>query len=224
MTKRSMSLALALSFAALTLTGANAMAIEEPRYEVLASTDDYEVRRYDSYIIAETDVEGTYKTAGNKAFRILAGYIFGDNQAAEKMAMTAPVGSRPADDSVKMKMTAPVTSAPGNDEADSFTYSFVMESRYSLETLPVPNDPRVRIRVVPERTMAVHRYSGTWSEDNYLKHERVLLDALADDGISTRGAPVSARYNAPFTPWFMRRNEVMIEIEYDVDRSVTSPK
>lgn len=224
MTKRSMSLALALSFAALTLTGANAMAIEEPRYEVLASTDDYEVRRYDSYIIAETDVEGTYKTAGNKAFRILAGYIFGDNQAAEKMAMTAPVGSRPADDSVKMKMTAPVTSAPGNDEADSFTYSFVMESRYSLETLPVPNDPRVRIRVVPERTMAVHRYSGTWSEDNYLKHERVLLGALADDGVSTRGAPVSARYNAPFTPWFMRRNEVMIEIEYDVDRSVTSPK
>ena len=224
MTKRSMSLALALSFAALTLTGANAMAIEEPRYEVLASTDDYEVRRYDSYIIAETDVEGTYKTAGNKAFRILAGYIFGDNQAAEKMAMTAPVGSRPADDSVKMKMTAPVTSAPGNDEADSFTYSFVMESRYSLETLPVPNDPRVRIRVVPERTMAVHRYSGTWSEDNYLKHERVLLDALADDAVATRGAPVSARYNAPFTPWFMRRNEVMIEIEYDVDRSVTSPK
>lgn len=224
MTKRSMSLALALSFAALTLTGANAMAIEEPRYEVLASTDDYEVRRYDSYIIAETDVEGTYKTAGNKAFRILAGYIFGDNQAAEKMAMTAPVGSRPADDSVKMKMTAPVTSAPGNDEADSFTYSFVMESRYSLETLPVPNDPRVRIRVVPERTMAVHRYSGTWSEDNYLKHERVLLDALADDGVATHGAPVSARYNAPFTPWFMRRNEVMIEIEYDVDRSVTSPK
>jgi len=224
MTTRTMSLALALSFAVLTLTGANAMAIEEPRYEVLASTDDYEVRRYDSYIIAETDVEGTYKTAGNKAFRILAGYIFGDNQAAEKMAMTAPVGSRPADDSVKMKMTAPVTSAPGDDEADSFTYSFVMESKYSLETLPVPNDPRVRIRVVPERTMAVHRYSGTWSEDNYLKHERVLLDALAEDGISTRGAPVSARYNAPFTPWFMRRNEVMIEIEDDSGRSVTAPK
>jgi len=224
MKKRTMSLALALSFAVLTLTGANAMAIEEPRYEVLTSTDDYEVRRYDAYIIAETVVEGTYKTAGRTAFGILAGYIFGDNQAAEKMAMTAPVGSRPADDSVKMKMTAPVTSAPGDDEADSFTYSFVMESKYSLETLPVPNDPRVRIRVVPERTMAVHRYSGTWSEDNYLKHERVLLDALADDSISTQGAPVSARYNAPFTPWFMRRNEVMIEIEDDSGRSVTAPK
>ena len=205
----------ALSFAALTLTGANAMAIEEPRYEVLASTDDYEVRRYDSYIIAETDVEGSYKTSGNKAFRILAGYIFGDNQASEKMAMTAPVGSRAADDSVKMNMTAPVASAPSQDAADFYTYSFVMENKYSLETLPVPNDPRVRLRVVPERTVAVHRYSGSWSETNYLKHERVLLDALADDGVSTLGAPVSARYNAPFTPWFMRRNEVMIEIEDD---------
>ena len=210
-----MCLALALSLAALTLTGGNAMAIEEPEYEVLASTDDYEVRRYDSYIIAETDVEGTYKTAGNKAFRILAGYIFGDNQASEKMAMTAPVGSRPADDGVKMKMTAPVTSTPGNEDTGSYTYSFVMEKKYSLETLPVPNDPRVRLRVVPERTVAVHRYSGTWSEDNYLKHERLLLDALADDGVSTRGAPISARYNAPFTPWFMRRNEVMIEVGDD---------
>ena len=210
-----MPLMVALSFAALTLTGANAMAIEEPRYEVLASTDDYEVRRYDSYIIAETDVEGSYKTSGNKAFRILAGYIFGDNQASEKMAMTAPVGSRPADDSVKMNMTAPVASAPSQDAADFYTYSFVMENKYSLETLPVPNDPRVRLRVVPERTVAVHRYSGSWSETNYLKHERVLLDALADDGVSPLGAPVSARYNAPFTPWFMRRNEVMIEIEDD---------
>mgnify|MGYP001821550179 CR=1 FL=1 len=215
MTKRNMSVALVLSIAALTLTGENAMAIEEPGYEVLASTDDYEVRRYDAYIIAETDVEGTYKTAGNKAFRILAGYIFGDNQASEKMAMTAPVGSRPADDGVKMKMTAPVTSTPGNEDTGSYTYSFVMEKKYSLETLPVPNDPRVRLRVVPERTVAVHRYSGTWSEDNYLEHERLLLDALADDGISTRGAPISARYNAPFTPWFMRRNEVMIEVGDD---------
>lgn len=215
MKKRNMSVALVLSIAALTLTGGNAMAIEEPGYEVLASTDDYEVRRYDAYIIAETDVEGTYKTAGNKAFRILAGYIFGDNQASEKMAMTAPVGSRPADDSVKMNMTAPVTSTSGNEDTGSYTYSFVMEKKYSLDTLPAPNDPRVRLRVVPERTVAVHRYSGTWSEDNYLKHERLLLDALAGDGVSTRGAPISARYNAPFTPWFMRRNEVMIEVGDD---------
>lgn len=215
MAKRFKPAALVVSLAALILTGANAMAIEEPRYEVLASTDDYEVRRYDTYIIAETDVEGTYETAGNKAFRILASYIFGDNRASEKMAMTAPVASRPADDSVKMKMTAPVASSPSKDRTGSYTYSFVMESKYSLETLPVPNDPRVRIRVVPVRVVAAHRYSGSWSESNYAKHERMLLDALAEDGVSTRGEPVSARYNAPFTPWFMRRNEVMIEIDGD---------
>lgn len=215
MTKQTMPVALALSFAALILTGANAMAIEEPRYEVIAATDNYEVRRYDPYIIAETDVEGTYKTAGNKAFRILAGYIFGDNRASEKMAMTAPVESRPAEESVKMKMTAPVASAPSQDKHGSYTYSFVMESKYSLETLPVPNDPRVRIRVVPERVVAVHRYSGTWSERNYAEHERILLDALAEDGISTRGTPISARYNSPFTLWFMRRNEVLVEIDGD---------
>ncbi len=193
---RIMPAVLALSFAALILTGEKAMALEEPQYEVLASADDYEVRRYDPYIIAETDVEGTFKTAGNKAFRILAGYIFGDNRASEKMAMTAPVES-----------------SPSEDKTGWYTYSFVMENKYSLETLPFPNDPRVRIRVVPERVMAVHRYSGTWGESNYAKHERVLLDALAADGISTRGAPVSARYNAPITPWFMRRNEVMVEID-----------
>ena len=211
MTKRTMTLA--LFYVALFLTGADAMAIEEPQYEVLASTDNYEVRRYDSYIIAETDVEGTYKTAGNKAFGILAGYIFGDNQASEKMAMTAPVESRPSDEGVKMKMTAPVASSPSDDTPSSYTYSFVMEKKYSLKTLPVPNDPRVHIRVVPERTVAVHRYSGSWSESNYAKHERILLDALADDGVSTRSTPVSARYNAPFTPGFMRRNEVMVEID-----------
>lgn len=206
-------IAMALALTMLVLNGGNAMAIERPQYDVLASTDDYEIRRYDSYIVAETDVEGTYKTAGNKAFKILAGYIFGDNRASEKMAMTAPVESRPASESVTMKMTAPVTSSASADEAGLYTYSFVMEKKSTRETLPLPNDPRVRIRVVPARTVAVHRYSGSWSEKNYAKHERVLLDALAYDGVSTRGAPISARYNAPFTPWFMRRNEVMIEIE-----------
>jgi hypothetical protein len=129
--------------------------------------------------------------------------------------MTAPVESRPADESVKMKMTAPVVSAPSEDQAGYYTYAFVMEDKYTLDTLPVPNDPRIRISVVPERVVAVHRYSGTWSESNYAKHERMLLDALAEDGVTTRGTPISARYNAPITPWFMRRNEVMIEIDGD---------
>ncbi|MDH4315579.1 MAG: heme-binding protein [Gammaproteobacteria bacterium] len=204
---------LAWALAALVLTGVNAMAAEKPQYEVLVSTDAYEIRHYEPYIVAETVVEGTYATAGNKAFNILAGYIFGNNKTSEKMAMTAPVESRAARDSVTMNMTAPVISSASSTDIGFYTYAFVMERKYTLETLPVPNDPRVRIRSVPERTVAVHRYSGSWSKENYAEHERLLLGALDDDGISTLGTPVSARYNAPFTPWFLRRNEVMIEIQ-----------
>ena len=202
-----------LALAALMLTGGDPMAAEEPRYDVLASNDDYEIRRYEPYIVAETDVEGTFRTAGNKAFKILAGYIFGDNRASEKMAMTIPVESRPADESVTMAMTSPVTSVRSDDDTGRYTYAFVMESKYTTETLPAPNDPRVRIRELPERTMAVRRFSGSWSAENFARHERALLDALAEDGIATLGPTISARYNAPFTPWFMRRNEVMILIE-----------
>ena len=127
------------------------MAAEEPRYDVLTSTDDYEIRRYEPYLVAETDVEGPYGNAGNKAFNILAGYIFGKNRQSEKMAMTVPVESRPADAGVRMAMTAPVTSRPSDADPGLFTYAFVMERKYTLDTLPEPVDPRIRIREVLAR-------------------------------------------------------------------------
>ena len=192
------------------LSGHPAMAIEEPAYEVLLETRYYEVRRYEPYIVAEVDVDENFKRAGNSAFRVLAGYIFGDNEPQRKMAMTAPVESRQGE---RMNMTAPVTSRAGDGEA-SFTYAFVMERKYTMDTLPRPNNPNVRLVQRPERIMAVHRYSGTWSEERYLEHEKVLLDALATDRIEIVGAPVFARYNAPFTPWFLRRNEIMVEVDW----------
>lgn len=206
-----------LTLAALILTGGDPMAAEEPKYDVLMSKDDYEIRHYGPYIVAETNVEGTFRTAGNTAFKILAAYIFGNNRASEKMAMTAPVESRSADESVTMAMTSPVTSTRSDADTGRYTYAFVMESKYTTGTLPAPNDPRVRIREVPERTVAVRRFSGSWSAENFSRHERALLDALAEDGISTLGPIISARYNAPFTPWFMRRNEVMIQVEKSMD-------
>ncbi|MDH3407984.1 MAG: heme-binding protein [Gammaproteobacteria bacterium] len=189
------------------------MAIEEPDYEVLQSTEHYEVRRYDPYIIAEVDVSGCRNEAGNLAFRILAGYIFGDNRSRKKMEMTAPVSSRSAD-SIKMDMTAPVTSVTST--RGEHTFAFVMEKKYTLDTLPVPNDERIRIRVMPERIMAVRQYSGRWSESNYQQNESALLRALDADGIEPLEAPILARYNAPFTPWFLRRNESMVEIDWPV--------
>ena len=186
------------------------MAIEEPAYEVLLETKHYEIRRYEPYIVAEVDVDESFKRAGNSAFRVLAGYIFGDNEPQRKMAMTAPVESREGE---RMNMTAPVTSRAGGGDG-SFTYAFVMERKYTMDTLPRPNNPDIRIVQRPERIMAVHRYSGTWSEERYAEHEKTLLDALTIDRVTIVGTPVFARYNAPFTPWFLRRNEIMIEVDW----------
>ena len=177
-----------------TFPGSPVMATEEPAYEVLLETKYYEVRRYEPYIVAEVDVDDDFKRAGNSAFRVLAGYIFGDNEPQQKMNMTAPVES--------------------GESGSAFTYSFVMESSYTMETLPKPTNPDIRLVERPERIMAAHRYSGTWSEERYQDHETILLDALATDRVKTRGAPVFARYNAPFTPWFLRRNEILVEIEW----------
>jgi len=202
--------AIIIAVVALMPTG-TAMAYEEPEYRVLAEREEYEIRAYEPYLVAETIVEGDYGESGGKGFRILAGYIFGDNKASEKMAMTAPVTREPAE-SVKMNMTVPVISERVA-EAERYRYQFVMERKYTRETLPVPEDERVTIREVPARTMAVHRYSGRWTASNFEKHTSILLRALERDGIEIIGTPRSAAYNAPFMPPFLRRNEVLVEVD-----------
>jgi hypothetical protein len=187
-----------------------AMGYEEPSYEVIEQAAAYEVRRYAPYLLAEVDVEGDFDEAGNRAFRLLAAYIFGENVAEEKMKMTAPVESRATEEGVRMSMTAPVTSS--TSESDRYTYAFVMERKYTLDTLPRPRDPRIRVRQQAARVMAVRRYSGRWTRENYRKNESRLLEALSADERHPIGEPILARYNSPFTPWFLRRNEVMIEI------------
>ncbi len=174
--------------------GAPAMAIEEPRFEVIHVANNYEIRRYEPFIVAEVDVPDD---AGNRAFRILADYIFGNNEPGEKMRMTAPV----------------VSDAPRRDGGLA-TYAFVMESRYSLDTLPAPVDPRIRIVQKPAQIVAARSYSGRWTEDNFLRHEVSLVSALTIDGLAMRSEPFLARYNGPFTPWFLRRNEVLVELEW----------
>ena len=170
------------------------MAIEEPDYEVLMQREDYEVRRYAPYVVAEVDVSG--KSADSQGFRTLAGYIFGDNDRNEKMQMTAPVESR------------------AGKQNEATTYGFVMQRKYTLDTLPAPNNERIRLREKPARNVAVHSFSGRWSRGNLERHENKLLDALKADGIEPQGAVELARYNGPFTPWFMRRNELMVPIDW----------
>lgn len=170
------------------------MALEEPEFRVLAATPDYEIRSYEPYVVAEVDVRG--QSADSQGFRTLAGFIFGDNKNNEKMAMTAPVESRDA------------------DEGDAVTYTFVMEDKYTLETLPTPNDERIRIREKAARIVAVRRFSGRWTEKNMANHETELLESLEEDTVETSGAVELARYNGPFTPWFMRRNELIVPVNW----------
>ena len=189
----------------------DAVALEEPEYTVVRTVGSIELRHYPPYLVAEVDVSGDFRDGGNDAFRILAGYIFGDNQTAEKMNMTAPVESRSTGSGEKMAMTAPVTSVT-EAGSDTTTFAFVMERKYTAESLPVPNDQRIRIRKTPDRHMAVIRYSGRWTEKNYDEHLAELRATLAEAGIGTTGDPILARYNSPFSLPFARRNEVMLEV------------
>jgi hypothetical protein len=205
---------LLVAFVLLILTTA-AMATEEPSHRVVETFPEFEVREYAPYLVAETTVDATFDKAGNRAFGILADYIFGDNQAKQKIEMTAPVNQQPAasDRGEKIEMTAPVTQRPATGTgAERYVLSFVMPQRFTLETLPTPNDPRVTLREEPARLMAVHGYSGRWTQSNYRREESRLLDAVKAQGFEPIGAPVYARYNSPFSLPFMRRNEVMVEV------------
>lgn len=182
-------------------------AIEEPAYEVIKKFDSVELRRYAPYVVAEVVIDTPAEDAGGQAFPILAGYIFGKNKGEKKFAMTAPVTQTAAP--VRMEMTAPVTQAL---VAGGTRVQFVLPKGVTLEAAPEPIDPRVQLRLEPAATWAVIRYSGSWSQSNYSEHLSELKTALQAAGVGTQGEPVLARYNAPFTPWFMRRNEIWLAL------------
>ena len=182
-------------------------AIEEPDHEVIRRFDSVELRQYAPYVVAEVVLDAPAEDAGNQAFPILAGYIFGKNKGEKKFAMTAPVTQTAAP--MRMDMTAPVTQAA---VAGGMRVQFVLPKGVTLATAPEPIDPRVQLREVPAGTWAVIRYSGTWSQANYHEHLGKLRAALQAAGVATQGEPVLARYNAPFTPWFMRRNEIWLAV------------
>jgi hypothetical protein len=186
----------------------DAMAIEEAAYKVLKSIGKFEIREYVPHILAETVVEGDLEEAGNKAFRKLFSYISGANRSCNKMAMTAPVSQ--AKSGEKIQMTAPVNQQRAQDK---WAVSFTMPASCTLETLPVPDDPQITLRLVAARRMATVCYSGLWSEKNYLQNKLELESWIRERGIMVTGDPVWARYNPPFIPWFLRRNEILIPVD-----------
>lgn len=184
-----------------------AEAVEEAAYAIVQAEDRFELRDYEPHIVAEIRVEGTREEAGNRAFNRLYRYIAGDNQPRQAMAMTAPVTQQRAGE--KIAMTAPVGQRAVGDQ---WAVSFMMPASYTLETLPVPDQPDISLRENPGQRMAAVRYSGRWTERNYLRHEAELNEWIAEQGWQIVGDPVWARYNAPFVPWFMRRNEILIPV------------
>jgi hypothetical protein len=194
--------------------GGTALAYEEPKYDVVETYEDFELRMYASYIVAETVVSGDFDEVGDQAFRILFDYISGDNRKKLEIQMTAPVNQSPvANSGEKIAMTAPVVQTPQAKGKDAYTFSFIMPSKYTLDTLPEPGDPRIRLRQVQGRLMAVRAYPGTWSEKRYRKQESALLEDVRAAGLTAVGEPIFARYNSPFSLWFLRRNEVLVEVK-----------
>lgn len=195
------------------LTGAvTAMATEEAPYAVLKTDDIFELREYPPQILAEILVEGDLKDAGNKAFRPLFRYIAGGNKSRKKIAMTAPVSQEQKGE--KIAMTAPVSQQRMQGK---WAVSFMMPASYTMETLPIPDDSNIKLRQVPARRVAVVRYSGVWSEEKYLLHKEKLEKWITDNFFTVTGDPIWARYNPPYTLWFMRRNEILIPVTGDAN-------
>ncbi len=182
---------------------------EQAKYSVLKKADGYEIREYPAHIVAQTVVEGTRVNgdAFNKGFTIIAGYIFGDNVKKESIAMTAPVVAQQS--SEKIAMTVPVTaSAMG----DSQVISFVMPSGYTLETLPTPNDSRIKLVEVSEQKIAALGFSWYRTDNRFEKMRKQLFADLDRDNITIIGTPIFAGYNPPWTPPWMNRNEIMVQV------------
>lgn len=186
------------------------MAVEEPKFKVITTDRSFALREYPPLLVAETLVENQFESATKEGFRRLAGYIFGANQGEKKVAMTAPVTQALAPGQ-KISMTAPVGLQKDSDQ--SWKITLTMPSEYTLATLPKPNDKRVMIREIPSQLIAVNQYSGTWSQESFEEKKRALLEWIQQNALKPLGEPVFARYNPPWVPWFLRRNEVLIPVE-----------
>ena len=194
-----------------------AMAIEEPNYSVLSQVNDFELRRYDEQIVAQTWVTGDQKSASREGFKILADYIFGNNTAASgessKISMTAPVTMQPEskkggdDKSQKIAMTAPVSIQQADNK---WLVQFTMPHQYTMETLPKPNNAAITIKKVPAQNYGVIKFSGLAGSKKVAENTKKLQSWMQEQQLAMTSEAELARYNPPLTLPFMRRNEIMI--------------
>jgi hypothetical protein len=189
-----------------------AMAIEEPKFTLIEKEQSFELRAYQPKLIAEVLVDGDMSEASSKGFKLIADFIFGNNTAqsgkSEKISMTAPVAVKASAE--KISMTAPVGLQQSNK---GWRVYFVMPSQYTLQTLPKPNNPKVSIKLIPTQKFAVIRFSGLIGEEKMAVKEAELNQWMARRNLKPITSPELARYNPPWTLPFLRRNEIMVEVE-----------
>lgn len=189
----------------LLVLGSAAMAVEEPKYEIVVQDAGFEVRRYAPFIVAETWVDGDMDAASGKGFRAIADYIFGNNKspqsaASSKIAMTAPVVMQPARE------------ADGMVGAQRWRVHFVMPSEYTLASLPTPTNGAVTLREVPATLVAVAKYSGFNTERRIHEETLALAAWMETRKLAAVGTAKLARYDPPWTLPMWRRNEIHMEM------------
>lgn len=182
--------------------------VEQAKYELVESQDNIEIRNYPPMIVAEVEVSGERKEAINKGFRLIADYIFGNNTTKENVAMTSPVIQ---ETSQKIAMTSPVTQ---EGTEGKWMVRFVMPASYTIDNLPKPNNDHVKLKNIPNKYFAAIRFSGLAGEESLQENTDLLNEFIKEKNLKAISAETYAFYNPPWTLPILRRNEVMIEIEY----------
>lgn len=175
------------------LSGVIMSDVEQPKYDVIVNNSPIEIRQYSALIVSEVVVKNTRKLSINEGFKLIADYIFGNNQQQTKINMTAPVTQQKSE--------------------NGWIVRFIMPAEHSLGTLPKPENPAVKIKKIDQKKFVVIKFSGLSSEDNIKQHELKLTQYILDNDLRTQDSPIYAFYNPPWTLPFLRRNEILIELK-----------
>lgn len=191
------------------------MAEQQP-YELIRDFGSFEVRRYPEHLLAEIVVDGPFDSAGNRAFRHLFAYLTGANGSQSRIAMTAPVIQIPEDGSsigwVGVPQRDHADEAGGPDDVERYRVAFVLPEHFTGRSAPQPTDPAVHLRTVPGVVVAAARFGGLWNETRFRRHLQQLHADVRAAGMSPASVGRSARFDAPYVPWFLRHNEVLVDV------------
>ncbi|KOX09177.1 SOUL family heme-binding protein [Micromonospora sp. DT68] len=183
---------------------------EQQPYRVVSRHPGFELRRYPAHLVAEMRVQASFTRAPIEAFRPLSAYIGGANRARQPIDVATPAPST-ADGSQKIAMTVPVVQVEG-EWPGAYLIQFVMPAACTAATLPEPVDARVRIREIPPQLVAAMRFSGRWTEQAFGQRATMLGRSVTSAGLQPTGAIRYARFDPPWKPWFLRRNEVTLPV------------